>query len=179
MLSEISLLELHLTIQFAMGWKDSHLFQFTRGDLDFGIKYKETEDEFPDLIDAFGVQLAGVLKRPGQTLTYIYDFGDSWEHRVQLNNHIDVDPNKKYPLCVSGVGNCPPEDCGGIHGFYEMLGILKNPNHPEYKDMKRWVGKSYDPQTFDILKTNTRLRRIKSRIKEYSFDRYLNQYLKK
>ena len=91
LLSEISLLEFHLTIQFAMGWKDSHLFQFTRGDLHFGIKYPETEADFPDLIDASGIPLAGVLKRPGQAITYIYDFGDHWEHKVQLNNHLDLD----------------------------------------------------------------------------------------
>ena len=173
-LSEISLLELHITIQFAMGWTDSHLFQFDRGDLIFGVRYPEIEADFPDLIDAFGVPVSGVLKRPGQTITYTYDFGDHWEHKVQLNNHIDLDSNNKYPICISGEGNCPPEDCGGIHGFYYMLEILKDTKHPEFKDIKSWVGKKYDPETFDIFKINKKMKRVKSRIKEYSLDKYMS-----
>jgi hypothetical protein len=178
-LSEISLLELHLCIQYAMGWTDSHLFEFKRGDLCFGIRYEDTELDFPDLIDASGVQVAGVLKRPGQLLTYVYDFGDYWEHKIQLNGHLDIDPDMKYPLCVSGAGNCPPEDCGGIHGFTELLEILKDKNNPEYKDIRKWVGKKYDPDEFDLIKTNSRLRRVRARIKEYAFNRYVRQSLRR
>ena len=170
-LSSVSLLELHLSIQYAMGWTDSHLFEFKRGDLNFGIRYPETELEFPDLIDALGTQVAGVLKRPGQMLIYIYDFGDYWEHKIQLNGHLDIDPDVIYPHCVSGSGNCPPEDCGGIHGFSEMLEILKDKNNPEHKSFKQWVGKKYNPDEFDIVKANKNLKRVKARIKEYRINR--------
>ncbi len=172
-LSDISLLELHLTIQYAMGWTDSHLFEFKRGDLIFGFRYPETELDFPDLIDAFAIPIAGVLKRPGQVLTYIYDFGDYWEHKVQLNDHLSLDPEIKYPICISGTGNCPPEDCGGIHGFYAMLEILNDKNHPEYKETRLWAGKNYKPDEFDISKINKRLRRVKARIKEYSIKKFI------
>ena len=178
-LSDISLLELHLTIQYAMGWTDSHLFEFKRGDLNFGVRSSESEEDFPDLIDALGIQVAGVLKRPGQILTYIYDFGDYWEHKVQLNGHLVLKPNEKYPICVSGSQNGPPEDCGGIHGFYEMLEILKDKSHPEYKSIKQWIGKKYNPDEFDIVKTNKNLKRVRARIKEYAIKHYLHHYFRK
>ena len=89
--SEITLLELHLLIQVVMGWSNSHLFQFMRGDLIFGSQSPEDPDEPLDLISANGVTVAGVLKRPGQTIQYLYDFGDSWDHKIKLNNHRSID----------------------------------------------------------------------------------------
>jgi hypothetical protein len=81
--SDMTLFEFHCVIQTAMGWTNSHLFEFRRGDLIFGVNLKEMESEFPDLIEPTHIKIAALLKRPGQTLTYVYDLGDSWEHKIQ------------------------------------------------------------------------------------------------
>ena len=92
-------------------------------------------------------------------MTYEYDFGDGWEHTLILEKVIDPDPDMKYPVCLTGERNCPPEDCGGAYGFMEMLEILKNPNHEEYETWKTWVGEEYDSERFDINMVNRLLQR--------------------
>lgn len=164
--SDTTLFEFHCMIQTAMGWTNSHLFEFRRGDLIFGVNLQETIYEFPDLIEAAHVRIAALLKRPGQTLTYIYDFGDSWEHKIKLNRHLPIEKGKFYPACITGAGKCPPEDCGGMGGFYNLLKILGNPKDPEYKEVKTWVGRKYDPEDFQVDAMNRKLRRIKAVIRE-------------
>jgi len=92
-------------------------------------------------------------------MTYEYDFGDGWEHTLILEKVIDSDPDMKYPVCLAGERNCPPEDCGGAYGFMEMLEILKNPDHEEYETWKTWVGEEYDSERFDINMVNRLLQR--------------------
>jgi hypothetical protein len=173
--SDISLFELHCIIQIALGWTHSHLYQFIRGDLVFGILMDDFKNDFPDTIDANHVPLAGVLKRPGQVINYLYDFGDHWEHKVQLNRHLPTEKDKFYPVCIAGEGVCPPEDCGGIHGYYEMMEVLKDANHPEHKDTKTWAGRNYLNKQFDLIAVNKKLRKIKSVVREFYSAIYLEK----
>jgi len=79
-----------------------------------------------------------------------------------------VHENMKYPVCLDGALNCPPEDVGGIRGFYELLKILKNKNHPEYSEFKTWTG-GYDPLKFKIDTVNRKLLTYKSWRKDWEY----------
>ncbi|MGN1157383.1 MAG: plasmid pRiA4b ORF-3 family protein, partial [Agathobacter sp.] len=70
--------------------------------------------------------------------SYIYDFGDWWDHRVTIEQVIHDYPHN-YPQVIKIKGNIPPEDCGGIHGYYELLRILDNPNDPMHEEMSDWM----------------------------------------
>lgn len=78
-----------------------------------------------------------------------YDFGDGWEHEVVLEEVTRRVPGRKYPACVEGAGACPPEDSGGVHGYEEMLKVLRDPSHEEHENTVQWVGGRYEPAAFD------------------------------
>ena len=66
---------------------------------------------------------------------YIYDYGDDWEHDIKLEKILISDPKSKYPLCTGGKRACPPEDCGGVWGYYDFLEIIMDPSHERYEDI--------------------------------------------
>jgi hypothetical protein len=150
--SDIALSELNDLLQLAMGWTNSHMhdFQFR------GQCYGSTDPEggLAEGIDERKVRLNQLLVRVGAKMVYTYDFGDSWEHAIVLEKCLPVDPNMAYPACTGGRGACPPEDCGGAGGFYNLLEALQNPRHPEHKELLEWVGKDYDPERFSIEAVN-------------------------
>jgi hypothetical protein len=155
-LSDITLFELHKVLQTVMGWSGSHLHQFQRkgiyygeSDPDFGMK-RESEKR---------VHLNEVLEEPKDRMIYEYDFGDSWEHEVLLEAVEERDPNMAYPVVLAGKRACPPEDVGGIPGYYEFLEALNNPKHPEHRDTVEWLGGPFDPEAFDIDSVNRLLHR--------------------
>ena len=83
-------------------------------------------------------------------MVYEYDFGDSWEHLVALEQVLAHEPRARYPVILAGKRACPPEDCGGVHGYYHLLEVLASPGHAEHRDMVEWVGGSFDPEAFDV-----------------------------
>jgi hypothetical protein len=154
-LASVSLTDLHDFIQGIMPWDDSHLFLFQKG-----RKIFSEHDPFnpgSTDIDSSEVSLAEVLTAPKQELSYVYDFGDSWEHTIVLERILPYDPESIYPLCVGGERACPPEDCGGPPGYADMLAALKNPNHPEHELYLDWIGDDFDPEAFDIGEANDAL----------------------
>jgi hypothetical protein len=74
-----------------------------------------------------------------------------------------------YPICIAGELACPPEDCGGIHGFYDLLEVMKDKKHPDYKDLRQWLPRGYDHQKFDMVKVNKQLDKL---------DRYIAKWLR-
>ena len=68
---------------------------------------------------------------------------------MTLEETLPAEPNTKYPRCTAGRRACPPEDCGGIPGYQNMLQILADRTHEEYKETLTWVGGSYDPDHFN------------------------------
>ena len=110
------------------------------------------------------------------TYKLVYDFGDYWEHSLTLEMIID-DLTIPFPVCCSGELGCPPEDVGGLPGFYDFLKIMGKPKHPEYKESKKWVksklvainGK-YDPEKFHMEKVNWVLLQLDIYIKEWEND---------
>jgi hypothetical protein len=157
--------DLHHIIQICMGWKNSHLFEFQVGDYKIGyIDPNEMED---DLANAGEVPLDLLLTKEGLTFTYLYDFGDYWKHTVEVEKILTKDEGKHYPVCTDGQLACPPEDCGGVPGFYTNLKILKDPKHPQYKSLKQWLGRGYNPEKFDINKVNKELPKFKKYRKDW------------
>ena len=67
----------------------------------------------------------------------------------------------KHPVCLAGANACPPEDCGGVWGYYNLLGILADSKHPEHEEMKEWIGEEFDPAAFDLNGVNSGLKQLK------------------
>jgi hypothetical protein len=155
--SNFTLHDLHLVIQASMGWTNSHLYAFRRGDTYFIIPDTEFADDYED---SRKVRISRMLiagKQP--SIRYEYDFGDNWEHEVLLERIVPMEKGVRYPACTKGKMACPPEDCGGVWGYHDMLQIIRNPKHPEYEETIEWLGDDIDPKDFDLELANERVRR--------------------
>ncbi len=146
--------DLHVAIQDSMGWLDYHLheFRFTDRDLEdpvlIGIPSEELWDDLPKVHPGWEIAVIAYLNQPGDQAEYEYDFGDGWLHAVTL---VSIEPRKKgahYPQCVAGERACPPEDCGGVRGYHELLEALLEPAHPEHESLSRWVPGGWGPELF-------------------------------
>ena len=84
---------------------------------------------------------------------YVYDFGDNWEHEILLEKTFDSVPGVRYPVCTAGKLACPPEDVGGIWGYYDFVEAISDPKHPEHEERLEWNG-PYEPEEFDPEETN-------------------------
>lgn len=154
--SSTSLAGFHQIVQIAMGWTDSHLHQFSINDVEYG----NTEfDEFDEIEDEETVFLCDLAMEAGDKFEYEYDFGDGWRHVVELEKILPPESDEGYPRCLKGKRACPREDCGGPGGYQNLIDILQDPEREEYEDMHEWVGEGFDPEAFDLGKTNTLLRR--------------------
>lgn len=146
----MTLRQLHTVVQAAMGWEDAHLWEFAVG------------RERVASSRAARLTLRDLLRPRTTKLTYIYDFGDCWEHRLTLTKPRAADPALAYPRYLSGENPAPPEDCGGIPGFYAQIEALADPNHPDHDDAKDWFG-DFNPNRFDDQPIKKRLARIANR----------------
>ena len=156
--SDFPLFDLHEVIQISMGWKNSHLHQFEKDNTYYILKTEG--DAFWDernKIDYKGLKVSDLLTKKHDKITYQYDFGDRWEHDIFLEELVEVDPKIIYPFCVDGKMSCPPEDCGGIHGYNEIMAILKNPEHKYYENYKDWLDEDFDPEYFNKDEVNKKL----------------------
>jgi len=159
--TSITLKVLHDIIQTVMGWFDYHLWEFAIGKQRYGLPMDD--DGGTELCIAAGkVRLRDVLKPRKTIIDYTYDFGDGWEHRLTVTDVRAGQPGVSYPCYIGGERNGPPEDCGGIPGFYELLEAIADPTHPNHAHLKEWAG-DYDPTTFDPLPIKYALGRIANR----------------
>ncbi len=159
--TSVTLKVLHYIVQALMGWLDYHLWEFTIGKQRCGLSTDEDWGTEPR-IAAGKVRLRDVLKPRKTVIDYLYDFGDSWEHRITITNIRPGEPGVSYPRYVGGERNAPPEDCGGIPGFYAMLEAVADPNHPNHADAKDWLD-GYDPEAVDERPIKYALGRIANR----------------
>lgn len=132
--------ELHNTIQVVMGWENYHLHEFNIGRPEQRLEEFFTPNQEIERFD------------------YLYDFGDYWEHSIEVEKFIRWSSRRNYPICTGGKLNCPPEDCGGISGFYQMLDILSQKRHPEKREYIEWLGGKYDPKYFDKDEINENIK---------------------
>ena len=151
--SDITFYELHRILQEVMGWYDGHLHSFDVGGI-FVTDAETLAEVWEDGVDEERVRLKKYLTREGQKIRYVYDFGDNWEHDVVLEKILSAEPNVHYPLCLKGKRACPPEDCGGIWGYADLLEALADPAHPEHEMYLEWLGEDLDPEAFDLAEVN-------------------------
>ncbi len=154
--ADISLEQLHRVLQAVMGWTNSHLHEFEKGRVLYGVSDRE-----------FGVQrvserktrVGDLLTRTGATLDYEYDFGDSWSHRIVLEAVVESDARTARVL--AGKRACPPEDVGGMWGYESFLEALADPKHPNHVELREWSGGGFDPEAFDVEAANRALARLR------------------
>ena len=161
--SDITLAELHDIIQIVMGWHDCHLHQFMdleenryapcRDDMD-----AEWDDEVTEECETV---LRDVMPKKGSRLVYEYDFGDGWAHGLKVVAVGPPQPGVRYPRCLAGEKACPPEDSGGVWGYYDMLKILAKPKHKDHDSYREWIGGKFDPDEFDLDGVNDSLASIR------------------
>ena len=158
--AKFSLAQLHNVVQAAMGWEDCHLHQFSIGNQRFGVPDPNEAfmGESPTLNEK-KASLANLLNKVGAKATYVYDFGDSWEHALAVEKILPAERDLPYPLCIGGKRAAPPEDCGGIPGFYHLVEVLADPNHEDHEDMREWTD-SFDPKAFSLEAVNQRMRKV-------------------
>ncbi len=159
--TSMTLKAFHQSIQAVMDWLDYHLWEFSDKACRYGPPMADDWGDTPRR-DAAKVRLRDICIPKKTTLTYVYDFGDDWRMRVIVSNIRQGDPNTEYPLYVAGEHAAPPEDCGGLPGFYELLDALGDPAHPDHEEMHD-IYDLYDPAGVNEAQIRINLSRINRR----------------
>ena len=152
----IPLGSLHHVLQIAMGWEGGHMHQFAVGrdelygvrDRDFGLS---------DVKDENRARLDHVLRQEKQAIVYEYDFGDGWEHEILLEKILGRSAVDHVPTCTGGKRACPPEDCGGVPGYYGLLEAIEDRENPQHAEILEWLDEDFDPEAFDQETVNIHL----------------------
>ena len=158
--TSITLDVLHDIVQIAMGWRDCHPWEFKIGKQRYGLSMEDDWGAAPRA-EADGVCLRDVLKPRKTTIDYLYDFGDAWAHRLIATDIRQGEPGVPYPRYIAGEWAGPPEDSGGIPGFYSMLNARADPEHPSHAEITQWLN-DYDPKVIDEVLLRTALGRMAS-----------------
>ena len=154
----VTLAKLHLILQRAMGWTNSHLHEYEIARERYGVP--DDEDDWPGakpLTDERRVRLKPLIEGGLRRFTYQYDFGDSWEHVIKVEDLIAPKSGMPPIVCLAGANACPPEDVGGCSGYAEFLEVLADPAHEEHAHMLSWAGGAFNPTAFDLAEINTNL----------------------
>jgi len=162
----ITLKELHAIIQAAMGWENYHLYQFQVGHQTIngpGMDGGSFSDR--KKISAGRVQLSDLVTGKIKRFDYLYDMGDGWEHELLVEKLMPADPAADYPRFIDGAGQCPPEDVGGLPGFYNFLEALEDTEHPDHEELTDRYGGPFDPSDLDEAGIRKRLARLGPRKK--------------
>lgn len=138
-----------------MPWQDYHLYQFEIGD----TRYEDPnpDDRDPAIPDprAFALDRLGLVQ--GSQFQYTYDFGDNWVHDLTVEGIVPLPRDVLLPVCLGGARACPPEDCGGIGGYEELVAALRRPQSAAAREYREWLGRVYDPEALDLGAINVRL----------------------
>jgi hypothetical protein len=147
---DIRLDRLHLILQAAIGWTNSHLYEIRARGVRWSTPFPD-QDSGGDFLDARKVRLSEVLEDVGtKTLKYLYDFGDGWEHTIKIERLIDPEPGTLYPRLIEAKGRCPPEDIGGPWGYAEFLEAIADPKHERHRELKEWFADDFNPNVVDV-----------------------------
>lgn len=150
----ISLANFHKIIQTTMGWFNSYSYYFGVGDMIFG----SPDEDIDDLrIDLSSISLRQILRTERKSLTYHYDPVELWEVRVELERVLPRNMTFKNPVCSEGERSAPPEDCGGLVGYKDLVRVLANKDDPKFEEYSAWVGKEFDPEYFNFDEINSYL----------------------
>jgi hypothetical protein len=150
--------DLHVAVQDAMGWLDYHLHMFrlqnpeSREIEEIGIPDEDAFEGDPLCLPAWEIPIARYFDAVGTLASYEYDFGDGWVHEIELEAIGRRQTRIRYPRCLDGQRACPPEDCGGPHGYARLLETIADPTDEEYESTIEWLGGSFDPDAFSPRK---------------------------
>jgi tetratricopeptide (TPR) repeat protein len=158
---DTTLAELHQIIQAVMDWGDSHLHEFSVD----GIRYADPRAQLEDTRDERKVTLARVAPREKDRINYLYDFGDNWELVITVMRIVPYDRTFSYPVCLTGKRAAPPEDCGGVWIYAELLEVLADPNHPEREAYAEWLAEyeAVNMEAIDLERAHMRLKPLQKR----------------
>ncbi|SDH62019.1 pRiA4b ORF-3-like protein [Actinokineospora alba] len=151
--ADIPLPRLHQVIQIAFDWDDSHLHVFETPFGDFGNADPEVGHQ-----SSRSVTLEQVAPGAGSKLGYLYDFGDAWDHEIVVEKVLEPGKAGTLPRCTGGRRAAPPEDCGGMWGYADLLEILADPTHADHADRIDWLGldeaADFDAAAFSASEVN-------------------------
>jgi len=150
--SLMTLEQLHHAIQISMGWSDSHLHLFRVGEELYG----PSDPEDLESRDERTAKLTLLLRNRSKA-RYTYDFGDDWEHEIIIEEVLKPSRLIDVPACTGGKRQCPPEDCGGLGGFYDLVEAIADPQHKSHRELVEWLGGRFDPEEFSIEHTHREL----------------------
>jgi hypothetical protein len=158
--SAIGLTGLHHVIQAVMGWSDCHLWAFQANDRRFSMRVP-SEPEWNERYENSETTTLGMLLQVGlRRIEYVYDMGDYWEHRIVVERLTVPLSEVSYPQFLGGERRCPPEDCGGIPGYYEFLKNVTSERKDKRAHAVSWYGGPYDPDDIGEQKVVAALRRL-------------------
>lgn len=158
--------DFHELIQSVMGWGFAHLHQFHAGQR----RGKKLRGAFQPVKNEDRTRLKDVLLKPNDRILYEYDFGDGWEHDIVLEEVQKISPRGQYPWILEGSGACPPEDSGGIPGYYAKLAALADPAHDDHEWTKEWLGEDFDPEFFDPDVFNSWMHEARQQTRQQTHD---------
>ena len=147
----MSLGDLHMAVQAAMGWDNGHLHLFMLGREQVG-----DPRQLDEVKNEARVTVGEVARLGLKSFAYIYDMGDSWDHTITIEGAEAIDPARRYPACIAGKRACPPEDSGGAWGFAEMLQAVADPADDRHAEFKEWLGE-FDPEAFSVEAADARV----------------------
>lgn len=156
--SDYNFWDLHVAIQDAFGWQDYHLHHFEikgkgkRGISHIGIPDFDRFEDMQEIFPGWEIWILAYFNNLGIEAKYLYDYGDDWYHTVKLEGYMHREKGVSYPVCVDGAMAGPPEDCGGAHGYTDLVKILSDRSNKEYMELRTWVGKEWNPSKFDVNK---------------------------
>lgn len=167
----LTLNQLHTALQIAFDWQYCHMHRFHQKD---GTRCGLPSRFDREVNDERKLRLDAIFDRKRTRLPYEYDLGDSWMHGVEFEETVQSetidDPfetfisegkgvfsgKKRAAKCIAGALAGPPENCGGIFGYFEMLKLKKNPSAAKLRDDKEkleWLG-DWEPDAFDLSIVN-------------------------
>lgn len=145
--------EVHIVLQMVMGWTNSHQHEFVGADRKrYGSA--EEHDLLPGVLNERQYRLSSLIREPGDKCLYIYDFGDEWAHEIVLEAIVELEAPDQPVWCLGGQGACPPEDCGGVPGYFDLLEQLKDSDAEDHQDVVELYGEDFDPEAFDCTVFN-------------------------
>jgi len=143
--TSMNLKAVHSVIQAVMGWLDCHLWEFAANERKYGMLVPNDAIWNERITNVAGTKLAALLTGGVREIGYVYDMGDNWQHRIIVEKFKAAEPGTLYPQFLGGERRCPPEDCGGIPGYYEFLNNIVSKQSKKRKAALDWYGVPYDP----------------------------------